>query len=57
MKEKSMSKEAVIFELEKIKIVFMNDGRRLINPVTKTQRTILKLCGFSEDDIKLYISN
>ena len=57
MKEKSMSKDAVIFELEKIKIVFMNDGRRLINPVTKTQRTILKLCGFSEDDIKLYISN
>jgi transposase len=56
MKEKSMSKDAVIYELEKIKIVFMNDGRRLMNPVTKTQRTILELCGFSENDIKSYIS-
>jgi transposase len=55
MKDKSMSKDAVISELEKIKAVFTNDGRRLINPITKTQRTILELCGFSEDNLKSYI--
>jgi len=54
MKEKSMSKDTVISELEKIKIVFMNNGKRLMNPVTKTQRTILELCGFSQDDLKSY---
>lgn len=57
MKEKSMSKDAVIKELEKIKIIFMNDGRRLMNPVTKTQRTILEMCGLSENDIKRYIDD
>jgi transposase len=57
MKDKSMSKDAVIKELEKVKIVFMNDGKQLMNPVSKTQRTILELCGFQEDDIKRYINN
>jgi transposase len=54
MKEKSMSKDAVINEMEKIKIIFLGDGARLMNPVSKTQRTILELCGFSENDIKSY---
>ena len=56
-KEKSMSKAAIITELEKIKVVFMNDGRHLMNPVTKTQRTILENCGFSEVDLKSYVNN
>ena len=55
-KEKSMSKMGLISELEKIKVVFMDDGRRLMNPITKTQRTILEYCGFSEKDLNLYIS-
>jgi len=56
-KEKSMSKVALISELEKIKVVFMNDGKRLMNPLTKTQRTILANCGFYEDDLKSYVNN
>jgi len=54
MKEKSLCKNSLISELEKIKVVFMNDGRRLMNPVTKTQRTIFEACGFSEDDLLRY---
>ena len=57
MKEKSFSKGAVIKEMEKIKIVFMGNGKRLINPVTKTQRTILESCGFSENDVKSYVEH
>ena len=50
-KEKSLSKADLISELERIKVVFMNDGRRLMNPITKTQRIILENCGFSENDL------
>jgi len=55
--EKSMSKSALISELEKIKVVFMNDGKRLMNPITKTQRTIFEHCGISEDDLKSWVVN
>jgi len=34
--EKSMSKVALTSELEKIKVVCMNDGRRLMNPIAKS---------------------
>jgi len=53
---KSMSKTALISELEKIKVVFMNDGKRLMNPMTKTQRTIFEYSGMSEDDLKSWIN-
>jgi transposase len=56
MKEKSMSKDAVISELEKIRVVIMPDGKRLVNPVTKTQRTIIEACGLSEEDLRRYIN-
>ena len=52
MKKKGMSKDALISEMEKIKIITLNDGERLMNPVTKTQRTILEACGLSEDNLK-----
>ena len=55
--EKSMSKAALISELEKIKIVFLNDGKRLMNPITKTQRTIFEHCGVSEDDLKAFVND
>jgi transposase len=57
MKKKSMSKEAVISELEKIRVVIMSDGRRLMNPLTKTQRTIFETFGLSQDDLINYINN
>ena len=52
MKKRGMSKDGLISEMEKIKIITLNDGMRLMNPVTKTQRTILEACGLSTDDIK-----
>ena len=57
MKKKSMSKDAVISELEKVKVVVMSDGRRLMNPITKTQRTILETFGLSQDSLINYINN
>jgi transposase len=52
MKKRGMSKDGLISEMEKIKIITLNDGVRLMNPITKTQRTILEACGLSADDIK-----
>jgi transposase len=57
MKKKSMSKDALISELEKIKVVIMSDGRRLMNPITKTQRTIFETFGLSEDDLINYVND
>ena len=54
MKEKSWSKDAVIAEMEKIKVVSAPDGRRLMNPITKTQRLILEALGHTENDLKAY---
>ena len=56
MKSKSMSKDGLISELEKIKIVTISNGMRLMNPVTKTQRTILEACNLSEENLKAYIN-
>jgi len=56
MKSKSMSKDGLISELEKIKIVTMTNGMRLMNPITKTQRLIFESCKLSEKDLKTYIN-
>ena len=52
----AISKSALISELEKIKVVFMVGGKRLMNPLTKKQRDIFELCGISEDDLKSFVS-
>jgi len=57
MKEKPIRKGELLLELEKIKVVSLSDGRRLMNPVTKTQRGILTACGLSENDLVKYIDN
>jgi len=57
MKKKSMSKDAVISELEKIRVVIMPDGRRLMNPITKTQRTIFEEVGLSQYNLINYVNN
>jgi len=57
MEKKSMSKDALISELEKIRVVAMSDGRRLMNPLTKTQRTIFETFGLSQEDILNYVNN
>jgi hypothetical protein len=55
MRKKSWSKDDVIREMEKIRVVMMNvKNPRLINPVTKNQRLIMEAFGLSEDDLKRY---
>ena len=56
LKDNSMSKDALISELEKIRVVIMPNGGRLTNPLTKTQRTIFETCGISEDELASYIN-
>ena len=56
MREKSMSKDAVISELEKIKTIAMSNNIRMINPLTKTQREIFEIFGLGEVDLKSFVS-
>lgn len=57
MKEKPMSKDSIILELEKIKTVEASAGKRLINPLTKTLKAILKPFDLDEESLKAYISD
>lgn len=57
MREKSWSKPAVIRELDKIRVVTTADGSRLVNPLTKTQRTILEAFNLTQEDITNYIKS
>lgn len=55
MREKSMSKDMLISELDKIKVIFASDDRRLMNPLTKTQRLILEAMGLTPDDLTAFV--
>jgi transposase len=55
MRKKSWTKDTVIKELEKIKVITASGNRRLMSPVTKTQRLILETFGLNEDDLKGYV--
>jgi transposase len=57
MSETSMDKDEVIAELEKIRAVFASGDRRLMNPATKTQKSILEVFGLNEESLKYYISS
>jgi len=46
------SKGATFSEMDKIKVVTFEGGKRLMNPVTKTQRTILKAFEIDEERLK-----
>jgi hypothetical protein len=46
----------LITELEKIRVVESNDGTRLTNPLTETQRLILETFGLKEPDLANYIA-
>jgi transposase len=56
MREKCWSKSRVITEMEKIRVVLAANGKRLMNTVTKTQRTMLDKFGLTEDDLKAYVT-
>jgi transposase len=52
--KKSLSKDSLISEMDKIKVVNVTQCRRLMNPLTKTQRLILEAYGISEDRLITY---
>jgi hypothetical protein len=56
MKRMSLSKEALIREMNKITIGVNDNIPRLLNPFTKRQRTLLKELGLSIEDVKDYLS-
>ena len=47
---------AIIKELRKLRFVSTADGRKLLAPVTKKQRDILNACGYSDEDIPMWLS-
>lgn len=49
-----ISKKGMLAEMDKIKIVYAPQGRRLINPATKTQRDILHTLNLQETDLQTY---
>jgi transposase len=53
-RRKAMSKNDVISELEKIKIIHTLDGKRLMNPITKTQRAIFEAFELNENNLRAY---
>ena len=54
-KQRTMSKRGLISELEKIRVFVTTDGRRLMNPLTKTQRELFEAFKASEADLNTYI--
>jgi hypothetical protein len=57
MKEKSWAARDVINELDKIQVLTSSiNKRRLMNPLTETQRLILEPFGLSADDLNAYIA-
>ncbi|MDR0676828.1 MAG: transposase, partial [Elusimicrobiota bacterium] len=57
LRDKSWSKGSLIQELEKISLIMNDKGQRLMNPLTKTQRTILEAFGLNEHDLKAYVGS
>jgi len=55
-KQRTLSKRGLISELEKIRVFVTPDGRRLLNPLTKTQRNLLDAFKVTNEDLKAYIS-
>jgi hypothetical protein len=56
-KRRVLSKRGLISELEKIRVFATPNGRRLLNPLTKTQRDLLYAFKVSDNDLMAYISN
>jgi hypothetical protein len=54
-KHRNVSKHKLILELEKIRVFAASGGKRLMNPLTKTQRDILTAFKVSEADLNGYV--
>jgi len=55
--ETGTSFASVMKELNKMKLVFTADDKRMLTPVTKKQRDIIGLCGVSADDIPAWLNS
>jgi transposase len=55
MEQKALSKAGLIREMDKICVGVKNNDPRLLNPLTKTQRMIIKELGLNEDDLRDYV--
>jgi transposase len=56
MEKKGWNKDCLIRQLEKIRVVVFENGKRLVTPLTESQLDILEAFGLGEDDVKKYIS-
>jgi transposase len=52
--KRRLSKESLMNQLNKIKVVSLGDGLDIMNAVTKRQREILESFGFTESDLRSY---
>jgi hypothetical protein len=55
MKKNDWSKERLIRELERIRIVIMNNGKKLISPISESQKSMLEPFGLNDADLRTYI--
>jgi len=56
-KQRALSKRGLISELDKVRVFVTPDGRRLMNPLTKTQRELFDVFKISDDDLKAYLAS
>ena len=56
-KQRTLSKRGLISELEKIRVYITPNGRRLMSPLTKTQRSLFDAFAVSQNDLNAYISS
>jgi transposase len=54
-KARAVSKRGLISELEKIRVFVAHGGRRFLNPLTKTQRSLLAAFDLGENDLNAYL--
>ena len=57
MRGNRMTMERVMREFAKVRCVQGADGKRMLNPLTKKQREIYELMGFSEDDVRAFVES
>jgi hypothetical protein len=55
--KKIRSKDEILLEMGKIMVVTVAGGKRLMNPVTKTQRIMMEAFGIEEERLKTYVYN
>ncbi|MDR1658650.1 MAG: transposase [Deltaproteobacteria bacterium] len=56
MKIHCLSKNSIIREMEKIRLVIGSDGKKVMNPLTQLQCKILEPFGLGEEDVKAYLA-